>query len=204
MFPTLLISIKTVHRKEVHHAPWKLISCRSWFNKIHCRSIVHVCWVWSVLWPVKYGENTGVMSITEATFKCGQCDIAQFVVLRTISHNSSFIAHFRTINHLHNFMHKIQLYYYYFNLYSEFDLGRVDTVTRGELISWPGASWFHDLGRVDTGVTRGAWKLGELIPWPWARWYRDLGRIDTMTWGELIPHALRSWVGNHYVQFLYL
>ena len=29
---------------------------------------------------------------TEATFKCGECDIAQFSVLRTIPHNSPFSA----------------------------------------------------------------------------------------------------------------
>ena len=28
----------------------------------------------------------------EATFKCGECDIAQFSVLRTIPHNSPFSA----------------------------------------------------------------------------------------------------------------
>jgi hypothetical protein len=171
---------------------------------------------------------------TEATFKCGQCDIAQFAVLRTISHNLSFSAQYRTIhrsshifaqftilrNFLHNFMLKNQLYY--FNLYSQFDFGRVDTMKWGELIPWPGASWYHDLGRVDTGVTRCAWHWGELIPWPgaswyhdlgrvdtgvtrgacywgelipWpgASWYQDLGRLDTKTWGELIPNALRSW-----------
>jgi hypothetical protein len=84
---------------------------------------------------------------------------------------------------------------YYFNLYSEFylrrvetmkrgelipwsDPGWVDTVTRGKLIPWPGASWYHDLGQVDTGVTRGACYWGELIPWPGASWYQDLGWVD--------------------------
>jgi hypothetical protein len=128
-------------------------------------------------------------------------NIAQFIVHRIFSHNLPFSATFCIISWLKN-----QLYHS--NLCRKFDLGRVDTmkrgesipwpgaswywrharcvtlgrvdtVTRGELIPWPGASWYHDLGRVDTGVTRGACHWGELIPWPGASWYQDLGRVDT-------------------------
>jgi hypothetical protein len=68
---------------------------------------------------------------------------------------------------------------------------------------WLEANWYHDLGRVDT-MTR-----GELITWLWANWYHDLGWVDTMTRGELItwpgassreliPHVLRFRISKPY------
>ena len=58
---------------------------------------------------------------------------AQYRIICRSPHNSSFIAQFTILcNFLHNFMLKNQLYY--FNLYSEFDLGRNNTIKWGKLI----------------------------------------------------------------------
>jgi hypothetical protein len=72
-------------------------------------------------------------------------NIAQFSVYRILSHNSSFIAHFRTICYspqlvLLPFIQRIRHGASWYH-----DLGRVHTMT------WrPGASWYHDPGQSDT------------------------------------------------------
>jgi hypothetical protein len=78
---------------------------------------------------------------SEAAFKCGQCNVAQFAVLRTISHNFLYTAYYRKNrrsshilaqfislhNVLHNFMYKNPSYK--FRSYSEFYLRGVDPMT---------------------------------------------------------------------------
>jgi hypothetical protein len=67
-------------------------------------------------------------------------------------------------------------------------IGRIDTIMWGELIPLNGASWYHDLGWVDTGRRHYAkcLPLGRVNTMTWASWYYDVGRVDTITWGKLI------------------
>ena len=111
------------------------------------------------------------VSIKQAIFKYGQCDIAQFPVLRTIfcllHIFAQFIVH-RTFSHnlpLSATFHRISR----LKIHCNTSIHRVNS-TWGKLIPWPGASWYRRYARC--------------LP---------MGRVDTMTWGELIPWRKASW-----------
>ena len=110
------------------------------------------------------------VSIKQAIFKYGQCDIAQFPVLLTFSHNLPLSATFLRISCV--------------KIHCNTSIHRVNS-TWGKLIPWPGASWYRryarclPMGRVDTMT----W--GELIPWRKASWYR-------MFWGPKSANLMIS------------
>ena len=145
-----------------------------------------------------------MVSIKLAIFKCGQCDIAQFPVLRTIfcllhifaqfivhrtfSHNLPLSATFCRIScikiHCITSIHRVNLTWgklipwpgaSWYRRYAKcLPMGRIDTMTRGELIPWHGVSWYRHYARC---LLLDHW--GVLIPWLGASWYHDVKRVDT-------------------------
>ena len=134
------------------------------------------------------------VSITQAIFKCGQCDIAQIPVLHTIFCSPHIFA--QSIVH-RTFLHNLPLSATFcriscIKIHCITSIHRVN-LTWGKLIPWPGASWYHDSRWVDT-MTWGELiqALREVLAIG-ACWHHDRGRVDTMTQSELIPWPGASW-----------